>query len=249
MSISMSSASVPICMSMLSNLSHMLDKAQAFVDAKKCDPVALTQYRLAPDMLPFTRQVLIACDAAKNGIARVSGVEAPKFADNEVTLGELKERIEKTLDFLKTVPADKLDGTESREITFPVGKEASRTLQGEAYLKHWMLPNLFFHVTMSPWPTPFFATTASNSARVTTCSAPVVDRNIGAAPNLMDSGSGPHCGFPSHHPVEFGADICHAAGNQHTTSSLGRRLSGVQDSEHSERRVGATSARGFKGGP
>ncbi len=149
MSISMSSASVPICMSMLSNLSHMLDKAQAFVDAKKCDPIALTQYRLAPDMLPFTRQVLIACDAVKNGIARLSGVEAPKFADTEVTLGELKERIQKTLDFMKTVPADRLDGNESREITFPVGKEASRTMQGEAYLKHWMLPNLFFHVTMA----------------------------------------------------------------------------------------------------
>lgn len=149
MSISMSSASVPICTTMLGNLSHFLDKAQAFVDAKKCDPAALTQFRLAPDMLPFTRQVLIACDAAKNGIARLADVEAPKFEDNEATIAELKARIDKTLVFLKTVPSERLNGTEAREITFPVGRDATRTLVAEAYLKHWMLPNLFFHVSMA----------------------------------------------------------------------------------------------------
>lgn len=149
MSISMSSASVPICTTMLGNLSHFLDKAQAFVDAKKCDPAALTQFRLAPDMLPFTRQVLIACDAAKNGIARLADVEAPKFEDNEATIAELKARIDKTLVFLKTVPSERLNGTEAREITFPVGRDATRTLAAEAYLKHWMLPNLFFHVSMA----------------------------------------------------------------------------------------------------
>jgi hypothetical protein len=149
MTISMSTASLPVCTTMLSNLSHMLGKAQAFVDQKKCDPAALTQYRLAPDMLPFTRQILIACDAVKNGVARISGVEAPKFDDSEVTLAELQARISKTLDYLKTVPASSLDGTEGKEITFPVGREATRTMQAEDYLKHWMLPNLFFHVTMA----------------------------------------------------------------------------------------------------
>jgi hypothetical protein len=98
-------------------------------------------------MLPLTRQVLIACDAAKNGIARISGEPAPKFDDNESTIAELKERIAKTVAYIESVPADKLDGTEAREITFPVGREATRTLGAEAYLKHWMLPNLFFHVT------------------------------------------------------------------------------------------------------
>lgn len=147
MSITMSSACLPVCTSMLTNLSHFLDKAQEFVDAKKCDPAALTQYRLAPDMLPFTRQVQIACDATKNGVARLSGVEAPKFEDVEVTLSDLKARIRKTLDYLATVPPAKLDGTEAKDITFPVGKDATRTMSGEAYLKHNMLPNLYFHVT------------------------------------------------------------------------------------------------------
>ena len=149
MSISMSSASVPICVRMLGNLSFCLDKAQSFVDARKCEPTALTQFRLAPDMLPFARQVLIACDAAKNGIARLSGEAAPKFDDTETTFAELKERISKTIEYLNAVPAEKINGTEEREITFPVGRDATRTLSGEAYLKHWMLPNMFFHVTMA----------------------------------------------------------------------------------------------------
>ncbi len=132
---------------MLSNLDHMLDKAMVFIDEKKCEPSALLNYRMAPDMLPFTRQIQIACDAAKNGVARLSGVEAPKIEDTETSFAELKARIRKTLDYLASVPTDKLDGTEAKEITFPVGKDATRTMNAEAYLKHWMLPNVFFHVT------------------------------------------------------------------------------------------------------
>lgn len=149
MAISMYSASVPTFQFMLRNLGHVLSKGEAFVQAKKCDPSALTTFRLAPDMLPFTRQILIACDAAKNAVARISGKDVPKFEDNEVTFAELQARVQKTLDFLETVPADWLDGTESKEVTFPVGKDKTRTMTGEAYLKHWALPNFFFHITMA----------------------------------------------------------------------------------------------------
>ena len=149
MSISMYSASVPVFQTMLGNLSHILDKAQANADAKKYDPSVLLQYRLAPDMLPFTRQILIACDGAKLGVARLAGVDAPKFDDTESTLPELKERISKTLAFLASVPQDKVNGTEDKEITFPVGRDNTRTMKGEAYLKHWVTPNVYFHVTMA----------------------------------------------------------------------------------------------------
>jgi hypothetical protein len=143
----MSSVSLPLLEHMLGNLSHILDKAQAHAEAKKFEPAVLLHSRLAPDMLPLTRQVLIACDAAKNGVARLSGVEAPKFDDTESTLAELKERIGKTLAYLATVPAAQLDDSAEKDITFPVGKDKTRTMKGEAYLKHWMLPNFFFHVT------------------------------------------------------------------------------------------------------
>ena len=148
MPISMSSASLPVFTRMLGNLDHFLDKAQSFVDAKKCDPLALTQYRLAPDMLPFTRQITIACDMVKNGTARLSDVAAPTFEDTETTLADLKARIAKTLAYLATVPAAALDGTEAKEITFPTGG-TQRTMAGEAYLTQWMLPNMYFHITMA----------------------------------------------------------------------------------------------------
>ena len=143
----MYSASVPVFQAMLSNLSFFLDKAQAHAEVKKFDPAVLLQSRLAPDMLPLTRQVLIACDAAKLGVARVSGMDAPKFDDIETTLPELKARIAKTLDFLATVPADKMDGTEDKDITFPAGRENTRTMKAEAFIKHWVTPNMYFHVT------------------------------------------------------------------------------------------------------
>ena len=147
MTISMYSASVPVFKNMLGNLNHILDKAQAHAEAKKFDPAVLVESRLAPDMLPFKKQVQIACDASKNGLARLSGVEAPKFEDNEATLAELKSRIRKTLDFLDSVPRAKVDGCEDKDITFPAGRDVTRTLKGEAYLLNVALPNLFFHVT------------------------------------------------------------------------------------------------------
>jgi hypothetical protein len=149
MSISLHSATVPMFQHFLRNLGHVLDKGEAYAAEKKFDPTALTTYRLAPDMLPFTRQVLIACDAVKNGVARVSGVEAPKFEDNEATFAELKVRIEKTLDYLATVPASAMDGKEDMDITFPVGREKTLTMKAQAYLTTWVTPNFFFHVTTS----------------------------------------------------------------------------------------------------
>ena len=143
----MSSASSPIFKSMLGNLDHFLMKAAAHAAAKKFDPANLLAARLAPDMLPLTRQVLIACDASKFGIARLSGVEAPKFDDTETTIEQLRERIAKTIAFIDSVSADKLDGTEDKDVTFPAGPAGSRTMKGEAYLKHWVIPNFFFHVT------------------------------------------------------------------------------------------------------
>ena len=143
----MYSASVPVFRNMLGNLGHLLDKAQAHAEARKFDPAVLVEDRLAPDMLPLRKQVQIACDGAKNGLARLSGVEAPKFEDTETTFAALKERIRMTLEFLDSVPRRHVDGCEDKDITFPVGREATRTLKGEAYLLNWALPNLFFHIT------------------------------------------------------------------------------------------------------
>ncbi|MEO6744179.1 MAG: DUF1993 domain-containing protein [Caldimonas sp.] len=146
MTISMHSASVPIFARMLGNLLTWLDKAEAHATARKFDPSVYLGSRLAPDMLPFTNQIQIACDAVKFGVARLSGVEAPKFADDEASLADLRTRVRKTIDFIQSVPAAQIDGTEDKDVVVP-RRDGSMTLKGEAYLKNFVLPNFFFHVT------------------------------------------------------------------------------------------------------
>lgn len=146
MTISMHSASVPVFRRMLGNLLLWLDKAEAHAAAKKFDTSVYLAARLAPDMLPFTRQIQIACDGAKFGVARLAGVEAPKFEDNEASLAELRERVRRTLDFVESVPAAQIDGTEDKDVIVP-RRDGPITLKGEFYLKHFVLPNFYFHVT------------------------------------------------------------------------------------------------------
>jgi hypothetical protein len=146
MAISMYQVSVPVFVKALGNLSAILDKAVAFAEAKKIDFSVLLGYRLAPDMLNLTRQVQIASDHAKRGVARVAAIEAPVFEDNEATFAELKTRIDKTLAFVNSIRPAQIDGTETREITYKTGN-ATRTLPGQTYLLHNTLPNFFFHVT------------------------------------------------------------------------------------------------------
>ena len=146
MPITMHSASVPIFVRMLGNLEVWLDKAEAHAQAKKFEPAVYLSARLAPDMLPFTKQVQIACDAAKFCVARLAGVESPKFDDTETSIAELRERVRATIAYVKSVPADKINGTDDKDVTIP-RRDGTLTLKGEAYLKHFVLPNFFFHVT------------------------------------------------------------------------------------------------------
>ena len=147
MTYSLSQAAVPVFEIGLNALSGVLDKAAAFAAAKKIDPAVLAQWRLAPDMFPLTRQVQIACDQAKNGSARLAGVEPPKFEDNETTIDQLKARIAKTIAFVKSVDAKALDGASGREITFPLGPTNKGHMKGDDYLTHFVLPNFYFHLT------------------------------------------------------------------------------------------------------
>jgi uncharacterized protein len=147
MSISMHTASVPIFVKMLGNLSIWLDTAEAHAAAKKFDVSVLLGSRLAPDMLPLTRQIQIACDAAKFGVARLAGGDAPTFEDNETTVSELKARIAKTMAYVQSVAASQIDGTEDKDIEVPSRGAEPMRFKGEAYLKHFVLPNFFFHVT------------------------------------------------------------------------------------------------------
>lgn len=146
MSLSMYRASVPAFVQILTALSLILDKAAAHCAAKKIDPAVLVNARLFPDMLPLSKQVQIACDFAKNTLARLSGIETVKFADDEKTLDELKARIAKTLELVKAAKPETIDGNEDRDITLPIGGQPM-TFKGEMYLVNVALPNFYFHAT------------------------------------------------------------------------------------------------------
>lgn len=149
MNISMHSASVPVFVKMLGNLSNWLDKAEQHAERKKFDTNVYLTLRLAPDMLPFTRQIQIASDAAKGCAARLAGIENPKWEDKESSIADLRERVRKTLEFVQSVSAAQIDGSEQREIVIPTRSGDSLRFDGETYLKHYALPNFYFHLSMA----------------------------------------------------------------------------------------------------
>jgi uncharacterized protein len=143
---SISDASIPVFETGLNTLSALLDKAEGYAQAKSIDPAVLLNARLFPDMFAFTRQVQSACDQAKNGSARLAGIDPPRFEDNEKTIAELKARIAKTVAFVKTLDAKRIDESADREITFPLGSSKGH-MKGADYLNHFALPNFYFHLT------------------------------------------------------------------------------------------------------
>jgi hypothetical protein len=147
MAISLYDFSIPTLIRGLTNMSAILDKAIAHATAKKIDPATLAQLRLFPDMHPLSRQVQIACDTAKGAAGRLAGVEIPKHEDTETTLPELKARIAKTLDFLKTITPAQVAGDEARviEIKFPNG---GWKFTAKSYVADFVLPNFYFHDSM-----------------------------------------------------------------------------------------------------
>src|SRR5271155_5417415 len=144
---SMSQASLPIFEINLNALSGVLDKAEAFAAAKKVDQSVLLHSRLAPDMFDLIRQVQVATDGARRGSARLAGTEAPKFEDNETTIAQLKDRIAKTVAYIKTLDRKAIDASADKEIVFPLGPGKKGHMKGDDYLNHFMLPNFYFHCT------------------------------------------------------------------------------------------------------
>ena len=147
MSFSMSSASLPVFVIELAALSGILDKTAAFAQSKKIDPSVLLQDRLAPDMFPLVRQVQLVAYHATSAAALLSGVDVPAHKDDETTIDQLKARIDAAIAFVKSVDGSKIDAAAERAITFPLGPTNRGHMKGSDYLNHFVLPNLYFHLT------------------------------------------------------------------------------------------------------
>jgi hypothetical protein len=144
MQISMHAMSHGVFKKALSQLLYVMEKGVANAKARNFDVSVLVNSRLAPDMLPLVRQIQLASDFAKNSMARLAGVDPPKFDDVETTMDELFARVKKTLEYLDTVSTAALEGSENRDISI---KLRDRTLEfkGLEFLQVWALPNFFFH--------------------------------------------------------------------------------------------------------
>jgi hypothetical protein len=132
----------------LTALSAVLKKAETHCEARKIDHQAILAFRLFPDMLPFARQVQIACDFAKGAAARLAGEAVPSYADDEKSFAELQARIAKTLTFMDSVAKERYKESASRQVTIKTGGQ-ERTMSGEDYFNSFVLPNFYFHATVA----------------------------------------------------------------------------------------------------
>jgi len=147
MPVSMYTVSIPVFIQHLNGLSTVLEKAGAWAAARKVNETDLLNMRLSPDMFNLARQVRAATDHAVNAAGRLAGKDILKFANDETTIAQLKDRIAKTIDYLKSIKQDEVDGTETKEIsvTFPSGQ--TRQFTGQSLLLGNSLPNFYFHAT------------------------------------------------------------------------------------------------------
>jgi hypothetical protein len=147
MSLTLYEASIGLIAPMLKNLSGLLDKAAAHCTSTGADPATIIESRLAPDMLPFTKQIFIAADMAKGAAARLAGVEIPAYADTETTFAELQARIAKTVAFLESVDVAAVNAADDKAIQLKMGPTAVMDFTGKSYVTTFVLPNVYFHVT------------------------------------------------------------------------------------------------------
>jgi len=146
MTISMYQVAVPVFVRALGNLAHVLKKGEQHAKSKNVSDDVLLQTRLIPDMLPLIKQIQIACDMATRGAARLAGVEPQSFEDNETTLAQAYDRIERSVAYVKSFTPAQIDGSETRAIHLKM-RNGEMHFEGQAYLLHFVIPNLFFHCT------------------------------------------------------------------------------------------------------
>jgi len=146
MSVTISSVARTATDQMFSGLDGVLQKGAAAAKAKGVDEAVYLNWRIAPDMLPLTRQVQFATEIPARGLSRLAGVALPSFPDTEANFAELRARVANARAHIKGLPSAPMDANPDQEIKVPMGKE-ERTFTRINFLQHFILPNLYFHTT------------------------------------------------------------------------------------------------------
>lgn len=138
------SFTVPLFIKNLNALRHILEKSEEYAKEKNIDPNSWLDERLAPDMFPLVKQIQVACDNAKGVAARLAEVDIPKYEDDEKTFAELKARIDKTIEFLKTFSEESFKNAADAKVTLPYFPKKYMT--GQDYAREYAVPNFLFHM-------------------------------------------------------------------------------------------------------
>jgi hypothetical protein len=133
------------CVESLKQLEIWLQKAESHAIRKKFDISVLMNARLAPDQHHFIKQIQSACDYVKGAAARLSGEPLPKHPDIEKTIGDLRERVQKTIDFVLSVSESRYADADECEVTLPWAPRNPVTAR--KYLLQITIPNTYFHLT------------------------------------------------------------------------------------------------------
>jgi uncharacterized protein len=142
-------ATVPAFLQILSALTGLLNKAEAHCEARKIQPEVLLTARLYPDMLPLTKQIQIACDFAGKSCARLTGSEVPTSPDTETSFEQLRQRLAKTIDYVKSFKPAQFEGADAKDVTFPAGPNTNLTLKGQEFVNRFAFPNFYFHAAIA----------------------------------------------------------------------------------------------------
>lgn len=147
MNLSMHAATAPVFERMLGNLLSWLDRAEQHAGQRKFDTNGFLGMKLAPDMLPLTKQIQIATDVCKGCMARLAGDEVPSWPDDEASFDDLRARVRKALVYVASFDAARIDAGATREIVLTLRNRDPLRFVGSDYVRFWALPNFYFHVT------------------------------------------------------------------------------------------------------
>ena len=142
-------ATVPAYLQILGSLTDLLGKAEAHCTAKNIQPDVLLNARLYPDMLPLAKQIQLVTDFAVRGCARVTHSEVPSTPDTEKSFEELRQRLTKTIDYVKSFKPAQFEGADTRDVTVPIGPDKTMTMKGQQFISNFSLPQFYFHAAIA----------------------------------------------------------------------------------------------------
>ncbi len=145
MSMTLSKLIIPAFTHQVQAMSAQLDKGVAHAGDEGSSLLAA---RLAPDMLPLSSQIKIACGQAVDAVRKLLGQPA-KPTPEIGTLADAKALIAATLAELNAANAADIDAAADIMLAIDLPNGMAFDLSGADYVRDWALPQFHFHTSMA----------------------------------------------------------------------------------------------------